>query len=95
MIRSKKILSMNVQIDKQIKSMRKKMKRNFFRLHDQLDIQECICRYRRYCYPGAKRHYFDTSAETFMSLAPADNIISTIFYYILLICLRFAFYDHF
>uniref|UniRef100_A0A915B0Y4 Protein Wnt n=2 Tax=Parascaris univalens TaxID=6257 RepID=A0A915B0Y4_PARUN len=28
------------------------------RLHDKLDIQECICRYRKYCYPGAERAFF-------------------------------------
>ncbi|VBB34732.1 unnamed protein product [Acanthocheilonema viteae] len=64
------------------------------RLHEQLDIQECICKHRRYCYPGAKRQLFGASAATiFMASASADNIIF-IFYYILLICLRLAFYDY-
>ncbi|EFO25429.1 hypothetical protein LOAG_03053 [Loa loa] len=63
------------------------------RLHEQLDIQECICRHRQYCYPGAKRRFFDTSAATiFMASAPANNIIF-IFYLILLISLKLTFYD--
>uniref|UniRef100_A0A915Q3V0 Uncharacterized protein n=1 Tax=Setaria digitata TaxID=48799 RepID=A0A915Q3V0_9BILA len=64
------------------------------RLHEQLDIRECICRHRRYCYPGVKRTLFSASAATFMASAPADNVIST-FYSILLIFLTFTFYDHF
>uniref|UniRef100_A0A0R3RTA4 Phlebovirus glycoprotein G2 fusion domain-containing protein n=1 Tax=Elaeophora elaphi TaxID=1147741 RepID=A0A0R3RTA4_9BILA len=65
------------------------------RLHEQLDIQECICKHRQYCYPGAKRRLFGASAATvFMASAPTDNVLS-IFYYVLLICLKFTFYDHF
>ncbi|CAG9538466.1 unnamed protein product [Cercopithifilaria johnstoni] len=62
------------------------------RLHEQLDIQECICRHRRYCYPGAKRQFFDDSgAAIFIPSSSTNNIIS-IFYYILF--LKFAFYNY-
>uniref|UniRef100_A0A8R1TRZ6 Uncharacterized protein n=1 Tax=Onchocerca volvulus TaxID=6282 RepID=A0A8R1TRZ6_ONCVO len=65
------------------------------KLHDQLDIQECICRHRRYCYPGAKRRFFGSSAETiFMASAPTDKLLS-IFCVILLISIKLILYDHF
>ncbi|VDK71753.1 unnamed protein product [Onchocerca ochengi] len=65
------------------------------KLHDQLDIQECICRHRRYCYPGAKRRFFGSSAETiFMASAPTDKLLS-IFCGILLISIKLILYDHF
>ncbi|KHN74565.1 hypothetical protein Tcan_08767 [Toxocara canis] len=38
------------------------------RLHETLDIQECICRYRKYCYAGAKRSFFSGSAQRLSSL---------------------------
>nr|CDQ04652.1 Bm2269 [Brugia malayi] len=71
------------------------LKKIFFRLHEQLDIQECICRHRRYCYPGAKRRLFDASSSTILvALAPTNDVIS-IFYHLLLICLSIIFYYHF
>ncbi|TKR80377.1 hypothetical protein L596_014459 [Steinernema carpocapsae] len=29
------------------------------RLHDQLDIQECICKHRKYCYSGPDRRIYE------------------------------------
>ncbi|VDN04577.1 unnamed protein product [Thelazia callipaeda] len=59
------------------------------RLHDQLDIQECICKSRRYCYPGAERHFFGASAsasasEAFIASAPIDKIVLLFIYYIII-----------
>lgn len=45
------------------------------RLHDKLDIQECICRYRKYCYPGAERAFFSGERSQFNSLRLLNNAV--------------------
>lgn len=35
-----------------------------FRLHNSVDIQECICKHRKYCYAGSDRG-IDTGSDEF------------------------------
>ncbi|MCP9257028.1 hypothetical protein DINM_000254 [Dirofilaria immitis] len=65
------------------------------KLHEQLDIQECICRQRRYCYPGAKRRIFGASANSLFKSSSSTHKIVSLFYGILIIYLKFIFYYHF
>ncbi|VDK31168.1 unnamed protein product [Gongylonema pulchrum] len=59
------------------------------RLHDQIDIQECICKYRRYCYPGPERALYDAQASAVaLSSSNVLSLLSVTFFLIL----RLAFF---
>ncbi|MFH4975010.1 hypothetical protein AB6A40_001719 [Gnathostoma spinigerum] len=47
------------------------------RLHDQLDIQECICKHRKYCYGGAERS--DLLSAATINAHPANTYIPMFF----------------
>lgn len=45
-----------------------------FRLHDAVDLQECVCKKRKFCYAGSERDdlgYAEEQEATFLALRSA------------------------